>query len=206
MAPWLTQLGQVYGCWWSWPMEGCGVPPCTQVGPCTLVWSSMGWHLACWLLGCFSLQSISHGCQCWWLESTRCWVLESAQCWLGTKIAYKTWTLWSFVCNMKIWKHCVLQAPSNSHVTNKRQCWTLCAWEALIFLHQWHLVFGWPVGPWNEECGGSFFLCINERAKDGRRFYQLQLGREFPTSSEFPNKPHLPCFINSASIYDQQIF
>jgi hypothetical protein len=37
--PWLTQLGQVYGCW---------------------------------LLGCFSLQSISHGCQCWWLESTRC--------------------------------------------------------------------------------------------------------------------------------------
>ena len=58
--PWLTQLGQVYGCW---------------------------------LLGCFSLQSISHGCQCWWLESTRCWVFESTQCWLGTKIAYKTWIL-----------------------------------------------------------------------------------------------------------------
>ena len=41
--------------------------------------------------------------------------------------------------------------------------------------HQWHLVFGWSAGPWNENPGRSFFLCINERARGGRSFYQLQL-------------------------------
>ena len=42
-------------------------------------------------------------------------------------IAYKTLILWSFICNMKIWKHCVLQAPSNSPMPQPKDNAEHCA-------------------------------------------------------------------------------
>ena len=81
----------------------------------SLVWSSMGWHLACWLLGCFPLQSISHGCQSWWLE----WFWKAhSSAGLALKLDFVKLHLQQE--NMKAL--CATSPKQLPHVTNKRQC------------------------------------------------------------------------------------
>ena len=85
MAPWLTQLGQVYGCWWPWPMEGGGG------GPMHPSWSM---HLGLELHGLapslLALGVLPLAKHFPWLSVLVVgMVLESTQqCWLGTKIGF----------------------------------------------------------------------------------------------------------------------